>query len=384
MADITHATCNVNNGAISLNIEGGKAPFKYEWSHGNANSEIKDLAAGTYEVQVTDNHGRVLSKSFEVDNESVDLQISSEIKDATCGDQNGSIKVEVAGGEGPYNFEWSTNGRSANLNKLSAGSYDLIVSDQNGCSKKASFEVGLDRQAIKLAITSEITTASCAGKDGQIALTVNGNHGPLKFTWNHGATGPVLGNLDVGKYQVTITDEHGCFMKSDYTVGQATLPDAPIISQLSDSLFVNQKNVQYQWYKDGQAITGANQQVLKIAEGGRYWVEVVNDQSCATASDYFFAEDPYIPLAGNSSIRQVEFYPNPAINDINVRLYLAEPAEAEISIYDFTGRILRTENLGTVYSSATHKLSVQELPAGTYLIRAKADNEIVTRRFIKP
>ena len=59
-------------------------------------------------------------------------------------EKNGSIKVEVSGGVEPYNYEWSTNGRSASLSELSAGSYNLVVSDQNGCRKKFSFEVEVD------------------------------------------------------------------------------------------------------------------------------------------------------------------------------------------------------------------------------------------------
>ena len=383
-ADITNATCGSANGAIALSVEGGKAPYAYEWSNGADGNTAQNLTPGTYQVDVTDDLGQVVSGSFKVNSQAVDLKVTSSVRNATCGSENGSIQVEVSGGEGPYNFEWSTNGRSASLNKLTAGNYDLVVTDQNGCSKKVAFEVGVDAGEMSLDVNSEIDRASCAGNDGRIALNVNGNHGPLSFTWQHGATGNKLENLAAGKYQVTITDEHGCFMKSDYTVGQATRPDQPIISQLADSLFVNQKNMQYQWFKDGQPISNANQQVLKINQGGRYWVEVSNNKSCTTSSDYFIADDPFFGMTSEYLIRQIEFYPNPAINDLNVRLWTAQPAEAELSIYDFTGRIVKTQALGQVSQVSTHSISVRELPSGTYLIRAKADDEIVTRRFIKP
>ncbi len=381
-ADITNASCNSSDGAIALSIEGGRAPFTYSWSNGASGNEIEDLSAGTYQVDVTDNLGRSISKSFTVENQEADLKVTSEVKDATCGNENGSIKVEVSGGTGPYNFDWSNNGRSASLNKLTAGSYTLIVSDQNGCSKKASFEVGIDPAAMALEVNSEINGASCKGNDGSIALSVPGYNEPLSFNWDHGVSGPTLNNLAAGTYKVTISDVHGCFMKSDYVVEQSNNPKKPIISQLGDSLIVNLKNMQYQWYRDGKIITNSTQQVLKITEGGRYSVAVTNDNACSTNSDYFFADDPFTPLAGNTVIRQVEFYPNPATSDINIRLYLAEPVETELTIYDFVGRIVKTQSLGMV-SSQTHSLSVRELPSGTYLLRAKADNEIVTRRFIK-
>jgi hypothetical protein len=382
-ADITNATCNADNGAIALNMKGGKAPYSYVWSNGAEGSTAKDLAPGTYEVEVTDDLGQVVSQSFKVNSKSVDLSVTSSIQNATCGSDNGSIKVQVSGGKAPYNFEWSTNGRTASLSKLSAGSYDLVVTDQNGCRKKVAFEVGVEAGEMNLDVSSQIEKAGCSGNGGSIALQAENSRGPLSFVWQHGATGSTLEDLAPGKYQVTITDEHGCFMKSDYTVGLASSPDKPIISQLADSMFVNQKNMQYQWYKDGQPITNATEQVLKISEGGRYWVEVSNDQSCTTSSDYFIADDPFFGV-NEYLIRQVEFYPNPAINDLNVKLWTGQPAEAELSIYDLTGRIIKKQSLGKVSPISTHSISVRELPSGTYLIRAKADDEIVTRRFIKP
>ena len=382
-ADITNATCNSDNGAIALNITGGRAPFEIKWSNGSTESELKNLKTGTYDVEVTDNLGRLVSKSFEVNSEKVDLAVNSSIKDATCGQDNGSIKVEVSGGVGPYNFDWSNNGRTASLNKLTAGSYTLTISDQNGCSKKVSFEVGTNPGISAFNVNSDVSNTSCSGNDGSIALSIKGYQGSLSFAWDHGATGPKLDQLEAGKYQVTITDENGCFMQSDFVVEQSKSPKVPIVSQLGDSLFVNQKNMQYQWYRDGQVIASATERILRITEAGNYTVAVSNDQSCSTSSDNFVAKDPLAYLVDNAVIKHVEFYPNPAVNDINVRLSLAQPGQMELAIYDLAGRVVLSEQLGVINYQLTHSISVRDLSAGTYLIRAKANDEIVTRRFIK-
>lgn len=43
-----------NDGIISINISGGKAPYHVEWSNGITDTIVKNLVAGTYFVTITD------------------------------------------------------------------------------------------------------------------------------------------------------------------------------------------------------------------------------------------------------------------------------------------------------------------------------------------
>jgi len=71
------------------------------------------------------------------------------------------------------------------------------------------------------------------------------------------------------------------------------------------------------------------------------------------------------------------------INHINVRISLNRPADASITIYDFQGRVMLTRELSNVNSQIIETLRIDQYPSGAYLIRAKANNEIVTHRFVK-
>jgi gliding motility-associated-like protein len=51
-----------------------------------------------------------------------------------CGQANGSIVTNVNGGVPPYTYQWSNGANSGNLNNVSAGNYNLTVTDANGCS----------------------------------------------------------------------------------------------------------------------------------------------------------------------------------------------------------------------------------------------------------
>jgi len=384
--DITDASCNASDGAISLNLAGGKGPFQYNWSTGAKTKNLSGVNAGDYQVTITDGNGNAVSKSFSINSRSVALEITADITNATCSDNNGSIEVTASGGTGPYSFEWSPKARSSSLNQLVGGSYHLVVKDQNGCSQKFSFVVGIDPAETVHEVSSTVVNASCAGNDGSISLAVTGTKGPYSFVWSHGATGANLNTLENGKYIVTIADKHGCFMNAEYTINQDPGPAKPTITQAGDSLYVAQQATNYQWFRDSIAITNANQRSLKITEEGTYSVQIFNDKSCMASSDYFYAKDPPPPsIIGNQTftMQQVDIYPNPAIEEIKVRLYLNEPAATSITIYDFQGRVMLTRDLGVVNTQIIESLRVDQYPSGTFLIRVKANQEVLTRRFIK-
>lgn len=46
-----------NNGEASVSVSGGTSPYQYLWSNGATSQMISNLAAGTYEVTVTDSNG---------------------------------------------------------------------------------------------------------------------------------------------------------------------------------------------------------------------------------------------------------------------------------------------------------------------------------------
>ena len=71
--------------------------------------DITDLLAGSYRVTVTDANGCfVISPEYAVDR--IPLPINIEmltVTDPTCaGDCNGSVTIQIAGGDPPYNFSF--------------------------------------------------------------------------------------------------------------------------------------------------------------------------------------------------------------------------------------------------------------------------------------
>jgi RHS repeat-associated protein len=62
----TSSASGVNTGSISLNIEGGHAPYTYAWNSTETTSSISNKGAGTYSVTVTDADLRTATSSFAI------------------------------------------------------------------------------------------------------------------------------------------------------------------------------------------------------------------------------------------------------------------------------------------------------------------------------
>jgi len=158
---------------------------------------IQNTSSYTYQIDLTSSSG---------------FTFMDFTQDVTCpGYQDGSIDVTVSGVSGVPIYSWTgPNGFTASTEDISGlepGQYDLIVTDQDGCTSAATFIVGLNSYTT----LENITDISCNGfADGSIDLIVSGGLPPFSFLWSNGATSEDITNLSSGNYSVTVTDASGC------------------------------------------------------------------------------------------------------------------------------------------------------------------------------
>ena len=137
--------CEQQNGSITgLNIVGGIAPISWSWNNSaSSNLDTLNLSSGTYNLQLTDGMGCVSNNQIVVD-EFAAPQIDTSnffIKNEDCGQGNGSIQnLSVITFSDSIEFYWNNLILdSINLDSLSAGNYQLIVSDIYNCSDTMNF-----------------------------------------------------------------------------------------------------------------------------------------------------------------------------------------------------------------------------------------------------
>jgi len=211
----THVLCyGYPSGSADLSPSGGTPPYTFSWSNGFIGEDLINVPAGTYAVTVTDNNG-CISYSGTVINEPQDsLSMQLNVVNASCyGFNNGSITIQPSGGTTPYYLRWddtdfliSNSGHL--LSNLPAGSYQIIVTDANGCQLMQTISVTAP-SAIILETTT--TVVNCfGGSDGSVDLTVTGGTLPYSYLWSGGMVSEDLSGMPAGSYTVTVTDAQGC------------------------------------------------------------------------------------------------------------------------------------------------------------------------------
>lgn len=219
------ATANGSDGKASVKAKGGSGGYNYKWSNANTDKSVDNLPAGTHGVTVTDKNGCTLASEVVITEDILPLSvILDQIAEINCfGESTASVRTVVKGGKSPFTFQWSneagTNGEARNL---SAGTYDLTVTDVEGTTSASKIDI---KQPIQLSVTAKVdASATTDNADGKATVKVEGGTGNYTYRWANGETTAQAVKLAPGKQGVTITDEAGCTVKSEVTISENILP----------------------------------------------------------------------------------------------------------------------------------------------------------------
>jgi gliding motility-associated-like protein len=214
----TNLSCaGASDGSIDITVSSGTSPYTFAWTGTGVVAGSEDqsgLAAGVYSVIVTDAAGcNSASAPFTLTEPPV-LTATAIVTDNPCpGGSDGSIDLTVSGGTAPYSFLWSNGATVEDLINLTAGNYNVTVTDAGGCTATNSASVE------ELSGMANVTDISCNGaNDGSIDLVVSGGSAPVTFLWSNGATTEDLSGLSAGNYSVTISDADGCTVMVSGTI----------------------------------------------------------------------------------------------------------------------------------------------------------------------
>jgi hypothetical protein len=217
--EITEIACTgLESGSISLNIQGGIAPYEFKWQHdATLNSPTaSNLPAGTYSVTVTDQLGcerRI--ENIEMA-EPAPLAIASLTPvGVTCfGKPDGQLTLNVTGGVAPYTFEYDglqTFSGSISLTEIPQGNFNWELKDANGCAIPVTFEI---TSPAALEVEVRLEKAACPGGfNGELVAIPRGGTGPFVFLWEdvqQGGSGNLLTGLSAGTYNLQVRDASGC------------------------------------------------------------------------------------------------------------------------------------------------------------------------------
>ena len=212
------------------------------------------------------------------------------------GYNDGSININVNGGNPPFIFNWNNGETTEDLDSLVAGSYSIIITEANGCSISDTI-VLIEPAPFQTTIVVDTDyngyNVSCNGySDGAINLSVSGSVPGYTYSWNNGNTTPFINMLYAGLYTVDVTDLNLCTTSTFISLIEPTpLVSTFILSDIFGYNICNQANdgqidlsvsgsvsgYSYQWSN------GETTQDLGDLGAGIYYYSVEDQNGCISS-----------------------------------------------------------------------------------------------------
>jgi gliding motility-associated-like protein len=256
--------------STTLTASGG---VDYIWNNGAGNAAVatvSPLATTPYQVTVTDANGCSNTASATV-------AVNTAVAPVLNGDTNicngDCTTLNVAGTYSTYSWSSGQNSASINVCPTANTTYNVTVTDANGCTNSGTINVTIDSNP-----TPSIGGSStfCAGGN----TTINAG-AYAAYIWTTGETTQSLVVTTGGNYCVTVTNANGCTGSACILVSESSQLNPVIVgdpeicagevSTLDAGIFT-----QYEWSVNaGNATT----QTIDVTASGTYCV-TVTDGSC--------------------------------------------------------------------------------------------------------
>ncbi len=102
----------------------------------------------------------------------------------------------------------------------------------------------------------------------------------------------------------------------------------------------------------------------------------------------FFSIDNFttaqgIGIAENSSFQNINLFPNPANDVVNINLISEQPVNTTINIYNSIGALLKTEFVSFHSGNNNYSLDINDLNSGLYFVEILGDNRKQNFKLIK-
>ena len=162
---VTNVSCfGLSDGVVLLQINGGTAPYNQNW----LGDDPLALSQGNYSYTITDTNGCSLT-NFVTISQPNELIVTSTVNNVSChGYNDGSINLNISGGTVPYSENWGGNNPLA----LIAGTYNFIVTDDNGCQFIDDVTVS---QPEKILADYSVETPICEGQPSKVYINIINN-----------------------------------------------------------------------------------------------------------------------------------------------------------------------------------------------------------------
>ena len=287
--------CFSDTGSVILTVGGGTLNYSFIWSNGALTQSLYGVGAGNYSVDIFDGNDCMITKNTIITEPSE--IISSPIPiitDLQCyHDETGSIDISIIGGTPGYTYLWSNGENSSDINNLSAGIYEITVTDDNDCPYIASFII---EEPDSLAVSYNETHVNCHGNsNGEIDITVTGGTQLYNFDWSNLTSNEDLFNIPTGAYDLTITDANACITSVSVNINEPSdiiysVSTIDLLCEGEDEGQISISSISggtpgYSYSIDG-GVSYQNSNIFTNLQSGNYSVRIKDANNCEKFQSY--------------------------------------------------------------------------------------------------
>jgi hypothetical protein len=285
-SNVVNVACNGgSNGSAKINPSGGTPSYTYLWSDGQSTQTAIGLTSGIYTVTVTDQNNCTFIDSVSI-SQSGALTLTATSTPVLCnGGATGTATAHPSGGTAPYTYLWSDGQTNQTATGLTAGTYQVTVTDANGCFNSV-FETVTQPMSLSCSISKSdpLCASDC---NGFATVIVSGGTAGYLYLWNNGQTTQTATGLCAGSFTVTVTDDNGCtttcntVLVNPVPLSCSLSATAPLCSNSTDGSVINTVTggtspYTFIWNN------GATTQNITNVTAGTYTVTVTDQNNCTS------------------------------------------------------------------------------------------------------
>lgn len=283
-----NVSCNGgDDGFFYITVTGGTMGYQYHWSNGANVPDLMGLTQGAYTLTVTDAHACTAVLNVTLSQPAQALNIYTNKADLECnGAHTGEIQLTPVGGVSPYSYNWDNGMHTQNVSLLTAGTYEVTVTDVNYCTASAAVSLN---EPPGMSLTVNHSNVSCYGAhDGSIYVNAGGGFIPYQYHWSNTGATQNGQQLAAGNYTITVEDAHHCtamalvnLLQPDPLEIYGSVTDALCYGESSGAIDVTVSggtpNYSFQWSN------GSTDQDLQNIASDNYSLTVTDAHSCTAA-----------------------------------------------------------------------------------------------------
>jgi len=308
----------------------------------------------------------------------VSISISANPGSSICSGVNVTFTAAPTNGGTTPSYQWQLNGNAVGTNSSTYANASLVSNDHVTCvlTSNLSCPTGNPTTSNTISMIVNSVTAQISATPSTVCQgdcsTISATGGTI-FVWNNGTTTPtiVVCPATTSSYTVTVEAPNGCSGSAQVTIIVDQLAP-PIITQNGSNLQSSTAST-YQWYLNGNIITGATSQIFSPLQNGNYTVTVTDVNGCTATSALFNVT--WLGIIENDNDNFISIFPNPAAENITIET----PLKATIEILNIQGQIINT----IIDAEKATTIDLTGVTSGVYIIKALNEKGMWIRKFVK-